>query len=95
MALPALYSNIAASAQVKSGQGKFYGFIINSSAATATIKFWDALTATAPVLLNTITCTAAVAQGATATIIPDGIEFKTGLYCTIAVAAMDVTILYR
>ena len=95
MALPALYQNISVSTQIKAGQGKFFGFIINSAAATATIKFWDALTATAPILLNTITYTAASAQGTATCIIPDGIEFRTGLYCTIAVAAMDVTILYR
>ena len=95
MALPALYKNISASAQIKAGQGKLFGFVVNSAAATATIKFWDALTATAPVLLNTVTYTTAVQEGTKECIIPNGIEFLTGLYCTIAVAAMDVTILYR
>ena len=90
MALPALYKNISASAQVKAGTGKFFGFIVNSLTATATVKFWDALTATAPILLNTITSPPIGVYH-----VPNGIEFKTGLYCTIGVAAMDVTILYR
>jgi len=84
------YVNLSASALVKTGAGQAYGIVVNSYTATATIKLWDALTATTPVLLNTITITA------TDRFIPlVGATFGTGLYCTIAVAACDVTILYR
>jgi hypothetical protein len=83
------YKNISASAQVSSKACTLRGIIFNSVAATATIKIWDATTAAAPILLNTIT---------TPLIGPmmfgDGINCKNGIYVTIAVAAMDVTILW-
>ena len=89
------YVNISASALIKTGPGRFYGFIVNSCAATATIKFWDQTSAAVPVLLNTITFTLAVSQGPCFCVSPVGIAFTNGLYCTIAVADMDVTILFK
>lgn len=89
------YTNISASALIYTGAGRFAGFIVNSCAAGATIKFWDNTSAATTVVLNTITFTAAVAQGPVSVVLPVFIRTTVGLYCTIAVAAMDVTILWR
>jgi len=90
------YTNISASALIKSGAGQLAGFVVNSCGAGATIKLWDNTSATTTVLLNTITFTAAVNQGPTVVTIPGGAgKFGTGLYATIAVAAMDVTLFWN
>lgn len=92
--IAANYKNISASAQISDHQCVFRGFMINSCAATATIKIWDQTSASAPILLNTITM-AAIATPATGRVMFDqGILCKNGLYVTIAVAAMDVTIFW-
>lgn len=92
---PCNYKNISASAQVAAQPCVLKGIIVNSCAATATIKIWDQTTAAAPILLNTITF-AAIATPATGVIMfGDGIKCLNGLYVTIAVAAMDVTILWE
>ena len=84
------YVNMSASTLVKTGAGQLYGIIVNSFTATATIKIWDNTAGSGTVLLNTITLTA------TDRFIPlMGATFGTGCYVTIAVAAADVTILYR
>jgi len=90
------YTNISASALIKSGAGQLAGFVVNSCGAGATLKLWDNTSAATTVLLNTMTFTAAVAQGPTVVTIPGGAgKFGTGLYATIAVAAMDVTFFYN
>lgn len=90
------YTNISASALIKSGAGQLAGFVVNSCGAGATLKLWDQTSAATPVLLNTMTFTAAVAQGPTVVTIPGSAgKFGTGLYATIAVAAMDVTFFYN
>lgn len=88
------YTNISASALIATGAGTLSGFFVNSCAATATIKFWAQTTAAVPVLLNTITFTAAEAQGGKFYRLPE-VEFTAGLYCTIAVAAADLTIFWK
>lgn len=88
------YTNISASALIATGAGTLSGFMVNSCAATATIKFWAQTTAAVPVLLNTITYTAAASQGGAFVRLPE-VEFTAGLYVTIAVAAMDVTIFWK
>lgn len=88
------YTNISASALIKTGSGYLAGFIVNSAAAGATIKLWDNTSAATTVLLNTITYTAAASQGGAVNVFASPIAFGTGLYCTIAVAAMDVTLLW-
>jgi hypothetical protein len=88
------YTNISASALIKTGAGYLAGFVVNSASAGATIKLWDSTSAATTVLLNTITFTAAVNQGPTVVLLPSPAAFGTGLYCTIAVAAMDVTLLW-
>lgn len=90
----ATYTNISASALIKTGAGQLMGIMVNSCAATATIKIWDNTSAATTVLLNTITFTLAATQGGFFIPLPD-IKFTTGLYVTIAVAAMDVTILWN
>lgn len=90
------YTNISASALIKSGAGQLAGFVVNSCGAGATLKLWDNTSAATTVLLNTMTFTAAVAHGPMVVTIPGGAgKFGTGLYATIAVAAMDVTFFYN
>ena len=85
----ALYTNLTASALIKTGVGKVYGIIVNSNTA-GTIKLWDAVTATTPVILNTFSFVTATSQVIT---FPEPINFTTGLYATIGGTA-DITILY-
>lgn len=80
------YTNISASQLIGTGSGRLYGFFVNSYTATATVKFWDALTATTPVITNTM-----VIDRVGWYQMP-GYSFSTGLYCTIATAAADITI---
>lgn len=90
---PCNYKNISASAQVSDRPCTLRGFMINSCAAGATIKIWDQTTAAAPILLNTMTFSATPTTGLAA--LPQGgINCKNGIYVTIAVAAMDVTIFW-
>ena len=82
------YKNLTATGQVKAGAGVLAGIIINSH-SSGTLKLWDALTATTPVLLNTITF------AATDRFIPIfGASFGTGLFATIGGTA-DITIVYN
>ena len=62
--------------------------LLNSFTATATVKFWDALTATTPVLLNTM-----VIDRVGFYEVPGG-TYGTGLFCTIATAAADITVFF-
>lgn len=94
-AIASNYKNISASAQISDKPCVFKGFIVNSCAVTATIKVWDQTSAAAPILLNTITFAAVATPATGQVIIPDGILCANGLYVTIAVAAMDVTILWE
>lgn len=90
----ATYTNISASALIKTGAGQLMGIVVNSCAAGATIKIWDNTSAATTVLLNTITFTAAVNQGPTIIALP-ATKFTTGCYVTIAVGAMDATVLWN
>lgn len=84
----AKYLNGTTSQSIVAGGGKFYGLIINSH-SSGTIKLWDALTATAPILLNTYTFTA----GSQNILLPVPIDFNTGLFITVG-GTVDYTILY-
>jgi len=88
------YTNISASALIKTGAGRLSAIIVNSAAAGATIKVWDNTSAATTVLLNTITFAAAATQGGAILRFPE-IKFNTGCYVTIAVAAMDATICWN
>jgi len=89
------YTNLSASALIYTGPGRVAGFVVNSCAAGATIKLWDNTSAATTVLLNTITFTAAVNQGPVVVNLPGFVRTTVGLYATIAVAAMDATIMWR
>lgn len=85
----ASYTNITADTLIKTGAGKFYGFIVNSH-SSGTIKIWDNTSAATTVLLNTIT----LAAGPQSWALPIGIDFATGLYADVG-GTIDVTILYK
>jgi len=83
------YLNGTTSQLVKTGAGRFYGFIVNSH-TSGTIKFWDNTSAATTVLTNTIT----LAAGPQQWVFPVGINFATGLFVTIG-GTIDYTILYK
>lgn len=80
------YANLSASGQVKASAGKLTGIFVASASATPTIKVWDALTATTPILINTFT-------PAAGTFYPMPARFGTGLYVTIS-GTVDCTVFY-
>lgn len=82
------YSNISASAAVKSAAGTLYGIVVNSH-TIGTLKLWDNTAGSGTVIFNTIT----FASGPNFINFPQGISFNTGLYATIGGTA-DITILY-
>ena len=81
------YKNLTASGQVKAGFGTVKGIIV-ASHTSGTIKLWDALTATTPVLINTMT----LAVGERWIPLFDA-TFNTGLFVTIGGTA-DITVVY-
>lgn len=82
------YKNMAASGLVKTGNGSVKGIIVGSH-SSGTIKLWDAVTATTPILVNTMTLVAGERW------IPlFGAEFNTGLFVTIGGTA-DITVVYN
>lgn len=83
------YTNLSASAQIKSGGGTLYGVIVNSHTA-GTLKLWDSLTASGTVIMNTYT----FATGSQVIMFPQGVSFYTGLYATIGGTA-DITMLWK
>ena len=85
----AKYTNLSASALVKTGPGVVYGFVVNSH-TLGTLKLWDNTSAAGSVLLNTIT----FASGPNFVALPVGIQFGVGLYATIGGTA-DITIIWE
>jgi hypothetical protein len=85
----ASYANITSDTVVKSGAGRFYGFIVNSH-SSGTIKVWDNTAQSGTVLLNTIT----LGTGPQSWVFPIGIEFATGLAVDVG-GTIDVTVLYK
>lgn len=79
----AKYTNLTASALVKTGAGTLKGMYVNSTTA-GTIKFWDQTSAAVPVINNTIT--PAVGYHALG-----DVAFTNGLYATIG-GVLDVTL---
>lgn len=82
----AKYTNLTASALVKTGQGFLKGMYVNSTSA-GTIKFWDNTSATGAVINNTITPAIGYHD-------LGGANFNTGCYATIA-NTLDVTIYWE
>lgn len=85
----AKYTNLSASALVKTGPGVVYGFIVNSH-TSGTLKLWDNTSAATTIILNTIT----FAAGPNFVILPVGVRFGIGLYATIGGTA-DITIVWE
>lgn len=81
-------TNIAASANVKTGAGRVHGVVINSH-TSGTLKLWDNTAASGTVMFETITFAAGERW------IPFfGATFGTGLYATIGGTA-NITIMYN
>lgn len=83
------YTNLTASAAIKSVAGTLYGIIVNSH-TSGTLKLWDNTAGSGTVILNTIT----FAAGPNFITLPQGVSFNTGLFATIGGTA-DITILWR
>jgi len=81
------YSNISASALIKTGAGEVRGIFVASASATPTIKLWDNTSAATTVLVNTFTPSAATYY------YMGDVRFATGLYITIS-GTVDCTVLY-
>lgn len=84
----ATYTNITASALIKTGAGVLKGIVVNSH-SSGTLKLWDNTTNAVPVIFNTIT----FAAGPNFIKLP-AVEFSTGLYATIGGTA-DITLLWK
>lgn len=87
---PMTYTNLSASALIKTGAGVVSGFIVNSH-TSGTLKLWDNTSAATTVLVNTITF--AAGSGIVVNLGSD-IEFSTGLYATIGGTA-DITLFWK
>jgi hypothetical protein len=84
----ATYTNITASALIKTGAGVIKGIVVNSH-TSGTLKLWDNTSAATTVIFNTYT----FAAGSSVINLP-AVEFSTGLYATIGGTA-DITILWK
>ncbi len=85
----ASYTNLSASALIKTGAGVLKGIVVNSH-SSGTLKLWDNTSAATTVLFNTIT----FAAGSGIVINLPAVEFSTGLYATIGRTA-DITLLWK
>lgn len=86
------YSNLTASALLKTGTGTVAGIIINSH-TSGTVKLWDNTSAAGTVICNTITFSAVATTGERFIPLFD-LAFNTGLYVTIGGTA-DITVVYK
>ena len=89
MNTPKKYTNLTASALIKTGAGVVRGFIVNSH-TSGTLKLWDNTSAATTVLINTYTFPA----GSSVVSFPTDISFNTGLYATIGGTA-DITLVWK
>ena len=85
----ASYTNLSASALIKTGAGVLKGIVVNSH-SSGTLKLWDNTSAATTVLFNTIT----FAAGSGIVINLPAVEFSIGLYATIGGTA-DITLLWK
>lgn len=85
---------LTASGLVFTGPGQLLGFVINSCGAGATLKIWDSLTGATTVAFDTMTFTAAEAQGPRVVQLPGDTQFDTGCYFTIS-GTMSVTPIFN
>jgi len=82
------YTNLTASALIKTGFGKVSGVIVNSH-SSGTLKLWDNTSAATTAITNTYTFPA----GSQVVTFPEPICFNTGLYATVGGTA-DLTIIW-
>lgn len=80
------YSNISASALIKTGTGRLRGLFCASTTG-GTLKLWDNTSAATTILVNTFSLTAATYYDMA------DVRFATGVYATITNAA-DITLFY-
>lgn len=85
----ATYTNISASALIKTGAGVLKGIVVNSH-TSGTLKLWDNTAGSGTVIFNTIT----FAAGPNFISLP-AVEFSTGLYATVGGTAADITLLWK
>ena len=85
----ATYTNLSASALIKTGAGVLKGIVVNLH-SSGTLKLWDNTSAATTVLFNTIT----FAAGSGIVLKLPAVEFSTGLYATIGGTA-DITLLWK
>lgn len=85
----ATYTNLSASALIKTGAGVLKGIVVNSH-TSGTLKLWDNTSAATTIIFNTIT----FAAGSGIVINLPAVEFSTGLFATIGGTA-DITILWK
>lgn len=84
------YKNISADTLVKEGAGKITGIFVASASGSPGLKIWDAMSATAPILINTF-----VPVAATYYPMPDGgVTFTRGLFVDIT-NTVDCTVFYE
>ena len=84
----ATYTNITASALIKTGAGVLKGIVVNSH-SSGKLKLWDNTAGTGTVIFDEIT----FAAGPNFISLP-AVEFSTGLYATVGGTA-DITILWK
>lgn len=83
------YTNLTASALVKTGFGKVAGFVVNSH-TSGTLKLWDNTSAATTVITDTYT----FPSGSQVVQFPEPISFNTGLYATIGGTA-NITLCWK
>lgn len=81
------YTNISASALIRTGPAKLLGIFVASASSTPTIKVWDQTSGAAPVVVNTFTPSAGVFY-------PMPCKLNTGLYVTIS-GTVDCTVFWE
>ncbi len=83
------YTNLTASALVKTGSGSVAGVIVNSN-TSGTVKLWDNTSAATTVITDTYT----FAAGSSVVMFPKPVTFNVGLYATIGGTA-NITIVWK
>ena len=86
--MASFYKNLTADALVKEGAGKLTGIFVASASGSPLIKLWDAMSAAAPILVNTFTPAAATFYQ-----FPD-VQFTRGLYVDVG-GTVDITVFYE
>lgn len=81
------YTNISASALIRTGPGKLLGVLVASASGTPTVKVWDNTSAATTVIVNTMPVVGGVFY-------PIPAKFQTGCYVTIG-GTVDCTVFWE